>query len=293
LKNLAFDAREKLTSDLKNNRLSHAYIVISNDAYVRNDFLDFASVLLGGAARYDGANLKVADIAEITDDAAVMPMDGGRKVYIIDNAERLRADAQNKLLKTYEEPPAYVTVILGASSPYGLLNTILSRGKKIYLESAKVSECAEVLRSLGVEKDKADFASTLADGNIEKAKLFAEDEAYLSLYGQTVSVIANLKASSNVAELLYSPPFTTENIASTLDFLDIILGDIMKITAKMPPRTFNADILEAAKRYSSLAASVAISAVNEARARLKANVGAISVGEYVLFSILEAIHKWR
>lgn len=71
--------------------------------------------------------LPVRELRESLDDIELYPADGARKVYIIDGADRLNEQKQNTLLKTLEEPPEFVTVILIARSSDAFLQTVLSR----------------------------------------------------------------------------------------------------------------------------------------------------------------------
>ena len=64
---------------------------------------------------------------ELIDDIYEKPISGKYKIYIIDDAEYLNISAQNALLKTLEEPPSYVVIILVASNMSSFLPTIISR----------------------------------------------------------------------------------------------------------------------------------------------------------------------
>ncbi len=57
----------------------------------------------------------------------IKPYSSPYKIYIIDEAQKLTLQAQNALLKTIEEPPAYAVVMLLADNPDALLPTISSR----------------------------------------------------------------------------------------------------------------------------------------------------------------------
>ena len=63
----------------------------------------------------------------ITKDILEKPLNGKRKIYIINNSENMTREAQNTLLKTLEEPPAHVKFILATTEPQKLPATILSR----------------------------------------------------------------------------------------------------------------------------------------------------------------------
>lgn len=69
----------------------------------------------------------VGQIRAMTADAAIAPNEAARKVYIIDQADRMNAQAQNALLKALEDPPGHACFILCASAADGLLPTVRSR----------------------------------------------------------------------------------------------------------------------------------------------------------------------
>lgn len=83
--------------------------------------------------------IKVETARNIRDEAAILPNDGDRKVFIIHNADRMNLSAQNALLKVLEEPPRYVFFILLSSQPGILLQTIRSRCAIYQLEPPHVS----------------------------------------------------------------------------------------------------------------------------------------------------------
>ncbi len=73
------------------------------------------------------SNNKVDDIREIRDKVKFMPVGAKYKVYIIDEVHMLSDSAFNALLKTLEEPPAYIIFILATTEVHKLPQTILSR----------------------------------------------------------------------------------------------------------------------------------------------------------------------
>jgi DNA polymerase-3 subunit delta' len=84
-------------------------------------------VVLGGPdARYRG-------VRDLIGELALMPVEGGARVAIIEAADRMNEDAQSALLKTLEEPPAGVTIILCADAEARLLPTVRSRCFRVRL----------------------------------------------------------------------------------------------------------------------------------------------------------------
>lgn len=78
-----------------------------------------------------GDNIKIEQIREITSKVIEKPIVSKRKVYIINDADKMSKEAQNCLLKTLEEPPEFITIILISSNENLILNTIKSRCMQI------------------------------------------------------------------------------------------------------------------------------------------------------------------
>ena len=98
-----------------------------------------------------GAQHLVEEVRErVIRAAAYRPFEGGKRVFVVEAAEALRDESQNALLKTLEEPPAYVHLILLTSEPDALLETIASRCQPVDFAplSAEVLE-AELGRRVG------------------------------------------------------------------------------------------------------------------------------------------------
>ena len=88
----------------------------------------------------------IDDIREIRERVAQHPVEGRYKVYILDEAHSLTADASNALLKTLEEPPAHVVFVLCTTDPTRLLPTIRSRCQRFAFSRPGPGELVRVLR---------------------------------------------------------------------------------------------------------------------------------------------------
>jgi DNA polymerase III, delta subunit len=80
-----------------------------------------------------GPDAKYPGVRDLVSDLALMPAEGGARVAIIEGADRMNEDAQSALLKTLEEPPAGVTIVLCAEAEARLLPTVRSRCFRIRL----------------------------------------------------------------------------------------------------------------------------------------------------------------
>ncbi len=121
-----------------------------------------------------GAQHLVEDVRErVIRAASYRPYEGGKRVFVVEAAEAMRDESQNALLKTLEEPPEFVHLILLSSEPAGLLETISSRCQPIDFAPLPV-EAVEA--ALG-EGDPGEIAAAarLAAGDVELARLLLSE----------------------------------------------------------------------------------------------------------------------
>ena len=93
----------------------------------------------------DGNSIKIDQIRELTKKVYEKPVVSDKKVYIINESQFMTKEAQNSLLKTLEEPPEYVTIILITSNENTFLPTIKSRCTKIVFNKLTNEELTNVL----------------------------------------------------------------------------------------------------------------------------------------------------
>ncbi|MDE3069563.1 MAG: hypothetical protein KGJ43_02415 [Acidobacteriota bacterium] len=117
--------------------------------------------------RPSGASEMLAgDIDEaVVGAAGRTPFEAGRRVFVIDGAERMNEQAANRLLKTLEEPPPYAHLILVADAREGVMATIASRCQEVRFEALPVELIAEGLARDGVPPEEARACACLALGD--------------------------------------------------------------------------------------------------------------------------------
>jgi DNA polymerase-3 subunit delta' len=124
--------------------------------------------------RPPGAQHLVEDVREMVIRAASLrPIEGDRRVFVIEEAEALRDESQNALLKTLEEPAPFAHLILLCSDPELLAPTIVSRCQQV--EFGPLGPDA-VLEKLGASGPEADAAARLCGGDAELARLLLGEE---------------------------------------------------------------------------------------------------------------------
>ena len=93
----------------------------------------------------EGNAVKIDQIRELTKKVYEKPVVSNKKVYIINDSNLMTKEAQNSLLKTLEEPPEYVTIILITSNENSFLPTIKSRCTKISFNRLTNTELSNIL----------------------------------------------------------------------------------------------------------------------------------------------------
>jgi DNA polymerase III subunit delta' len=119
-----------------------------------------------------GAQHMVEEVRErVIRAAAYRPFEGGKRVFVVEAAEAMRDESQNALLKTLEEPPAFVHLILLSSDGEGLLETVASRCQAIEFAPLPAEVLERELAAEGAPADEAAAAARLAAGDLERARL--------------------------------------------------------------------------------------------------------------------------
>ncbi len=114
--------------------------------------------------------IRIDQMRQIRSELNLRPFEGRERVYIIDQAEKLNLEASNSILKTLEEPPENVIIILVSVNPNALLPTIRSRCQLYKFSPIGLSDMIAVLKSeKGLSTEDAEIAAKLAQGSIGKA----------------------------------------------------------------------------------------------------------------------------
>ena len=138
------------------------------------------------------SNNGVDNIREIRDEVQYSPTEGNYRVYIIDEVHMLSSGAFNALLKTLEEPPAYVIFILATTEVHKIPVTVLSRCQRYDFKRISVDTISAYLKELtAAEHIKAEekaltFVAKTADGSLRDA-LSLLDQCVAFYFGETLT----------------------------------------------------------------------------------------------------------
>lgn len=174
-------------------------------------------------------------IRRIRNDAYVLPNEARRKVYILANAEAMTEQAQNALLKIFEEPPAHVVFILTCRDRYQLLPTIVSRAVTFALFAPDFEEAVRAVREREPKAREEEIrrAVEIAGGYVGVALKLLE-KGGLSAAFELAGKVAKACLAGTELELLMltaNLPRDKELFRSMLNVLALIFRDVMAAKA--------------------------------------------------------------
>ena len=149
-----------------------------------------------------GPGSKARGVRDLIADLALMPVEGGARVAVIESAQRMHDDAQAALLKTLEEPPSGVTLVLCADAEEPLLPTIRSRCARLRLGPVAAAAIETVLAQHGLDDPAlAARLARIADGRPGRALAWASDPDALRRRDQLTRVLLDLTAAGPAERL--------------------------------------------------------------------------------------------
>lgn len=256
-------AVELLAQAVRNDRVSHAYLFLGPPqigkttlarAFAQTLVCERASRPEGdgspcgtcracrrvGEGRYPDVQLisaeknwiQIEQIRNLQVDAAVAPLEGKRKVFVIQEIERATPAAANALLKTLEEPPASVVLLLTSSRRNMVLPTVLSRCQIMGLRALPLDEVATALQTRwGVAEDQAALLARLSGGRLGWAVAAATDAQVWQTRSKYLDDLLTLTGEGHVGRLNYAESLSraSENVETALGLWATWWRDILLV----------------------------------------------------------------
>ena len=228
----------------------------------------------------DHKAMTVDPIRAARSDMFIRPNEGKRKIYIIPRGQDMNESAQNALLKTIEEPPAYAVVMLLADNPDALLPTISSRCVQLNLKPVGDQLVKDYLMNeMHVPDYQAEVDASLAQGNIGKAERIARSPEYEETLESALRMAkyADSMPLYEIVETIKKLTAEKDNIDDYFDIFSLWFRDVLlfKATKEVDSLVFKQElngIRERANKSSYEGLEKIIEAIQKARARLNANV---------------------
>lgn len=178
----------------------------------------------------EGESIKIDTIRNITEKAFEKPILSDKKVYIINDFEKMTKEAQNCLLKTLEEPPEFVIIILISSNENIILNTIKSRCMAIKFHNIEDEELLEYAKNiLGYESISENLLKSF-DGSIGKAIKLKDNKEN---YDKIENLVSNL-SNKDIVDIMLEGRilYDKENIQDILDYIIVCLYSNKNVNGK-------------------------------------------------------------
>lgn len=250
-----------------------------------------------GGRTESGAERRAVGIEQIRDlkrEAAYPPYEAPWKVFIVEDAEALRAEAANSLLKVLEEPPARSVIVLISESAAALLPTIVSRSQIVRFTFVPAGDVAAALRErAGVSAEQAPFLAALAAGRPGQALAeAAAGTAPLEFRGDVVKTLGAVAGGGPVKRLEAAEAVSRQkdDVARWLDTALLWLRDVAVWQAAQDPALLvNLDrrdqVAAWAERARPDGVREAVGAIEAAKLELTQNINPRLVLEYLFAGI--------
>lgn len=316
--------KDHLTHTIEQGKISHAY-VINGERFSGKEFIANVFAMALQCEHPDGVEpcqqchsckqalsgnqpdiirvthekpntIGVDDIrTQINTDIAIKPYSSPRKIYIIQEGEKMTAQAQNALLKTLEEPPAYAVILILTTNVDALLPTILSRCVVLNMKPVRDDLVKKYLmEELKIPDYKANVCVAFARGNLGKARQLASSEEFDHIKEEAVSMLKYVQ-DMEINEMLAAIKKIQEYKFDVEDYLDILAiwyRDVLlfKATNDANHLIFKEEIQyikKCADRCAYEGIEDILKALDKAKSRLKANVNFELTMELLLMAIKE------
>ncbi len=205
--------------------------------------------------RPSGAFIKIDQARALRKHLRFAPLERGRRVIIVNDAQTMNPEASNAMLKILEEPPNDTHIILTASQTTDLLPTIVSRCQNIHFRPIPVGKIAEVLVAQdNLDQDTATALAILAKGSLGRV-LSADAKKWMAWREQFLGRVGSLSRQSVEELFVFAEALANDkaNLEDALDIMTTWFRDVLMCKFQ-PEKVLNGDVMEslqgASKEFS-------------------------------------------
>jgi DNA polymerase-3 subunit delta' len=229
-------------------------------------------------SEHAGANLKIDQVRALEHTLSLTPVEGSHQVAILRRFEEATTSAANALLKTLEEPPSYVVLVVLARETDLLLPTIVSRCQHVPLRPLAVPVVQRALEARwGATAGQAELLAHLSGGRLGWAVRALEDEEALPRRARQLSELTALIDGSIVERFRYAERLARDPVA-TQEVLDLWIGwwrDVLLVASGADASPTNVDrqdeVRDHARRFGVAKSAGFVRALRSAIQKLQQN----------------------
>ena len=306
------EIRDELQKSISSSKLAHAHIIAGEDGIGKSLLAEEMALSILGAEeireyadiykfkKFSNKNsMGVDEIRQIVDEINKKPVEGNKKVIIIYRGDKMTENAQNAFLKTVEEPPAGVYIIILSESLELILDTIKSRCQVHKLTNLSYDEMNLIFKEKELSLNPQELRAVLAyaDGVPGRAYAFLNDEEYKAIREECLMILLNVYKYPKWKFLDYEE-FLTKNKNKIEDVFQILISfirDTMVYKETNNEKLIgNQDKLNEVKELSSIFSfnklNDIIEVVDKTRSSLRSNVNSTIAFEVMLSTIQEELY---
>lgn len=238
--------------------------------------------------------ISVDVVRGMIEEAGVKSFEGGAKVLICPQAEKMTPQAQNCLLKTLEEPPERTVFFLITEQSGAMLSTIISRCRVVRFHPLDFESAKARLIKLGETEQNAAVKARISEGCVGQALEIGESS--LALRRQVTQDVFSIKSPADVLGVVNQYKDDKERQKQTLDILETAVRDIMLVASghvPLEPGMYAPQAEDYAKAVP-LAGCIALwQTILNAKKMCGSNVSFASAFEMILLKVSEEYARWR
>lgn len=193
------------------------------------------------------ASISVEAIRELKKDIYLKPFFSKRKIYILENAEKMTVEAQNAMLKIFEEPPSYVTIILICNGLTKILSTIKSRAVTYKFPNLKPKELENYLNTYYNDIENKNIYANISDGSIGKMISLISDEDSLNYRKEILTAFLKIVKRSvavSINDMFDIFMKNKDDRFGILNLISVFVFDMAYIKTKNKDRVVNIDYIK-------------------------------------------------
>ena len=202
--------------------------------------------------------IKIDQIRAVQKLATTKPYESRYQIVLLDDVHLMTDEAANALLKTLEEPPATMRLMLVTDQPHALLDTILSRCQTVRFGSLESDDVVRILKDTLDEahpEEELRVAAAFGEGSVGRARELLE-AGILIERSELLDRVAQLRRDATASLLTEAEAFAkdTGTLNARLDLLKVILRDVMLTRLRQEGQNVSADRLVNSDMQSRIAA---------------------------------------
>lgn len=301
--------KKYIQNAIQRDSINHAYLFEGPSGIGKKTFaLEFAKLLLEAGDLEnspdfshilpDDKSFKIGQVRDLIKDILIKPY-GKRKVYLLENVEKMTVQAQNSFLKTLEEPPAHAVIILLSNNINALLDTVKSRCEILKFSPLAIRDIERYLvEKKGIDEKEAKAYASFSSGILSKALHLIDSEEFNELRSGIEKFI-EYNLSKKVINILALISYLEKNKGDLNRILDLTITyfrDIMVIKEgiidEVVINTDRVDFLrEKAMEFNFSQIAKIIDIIEDAKSKIRSNCNFQLTMEVMLLNIQEVV-RW-